>query len=89
MRQNYADMSLDADKVYLTYTYTAKLLLQMHECHQAYDRGSDLPNNEVCVEEALQYFFLMTHAKHYDADNEFIAPAFEYLDAEVYEVQCV
>ena len=72
-----------------TYKCTAKLLLQMSECYQAYDRGSDLPNNEVCVEEGLQYFFLMTHAKHYDSDNQFIAPSFEYLGAEVFEVQFV
>ena len=65
---------------------TPKLQLQMRECYQAYDRGSDLPNNEVCLEEGLQYFFLMSHIKHYDTDNEYIAPSFEYLDPEIYEV---
>jgi|LauGreDrversion4_1035100.scaffolds.fasta_scaffold1306676_1 hypothetical protein len=59
----------------------------MHECHQAYKRGSDLANIELFVEEGLQYFFIMSQIRHYDTSKQYIGPAFEILDDAEMQVE--
>jgi hypothetical protein len=58
----------------------------MRECYQAYQRGSDLVNIELFVEEGQQYFFIMSHIRHYDTSKEYIGPSFEFLDPAIYQV---
>lgn len=58
----------------------------MRECYQAYQRASDLANIELFVEEGQQYFFIMSHIRHYDTSEEYIGPSFEFLDPAIYQV---
>lgn len=46
---------------------------QMTRCYESFESGTDL-DKELCVREALLYFFLLKNTKNYDKTNDYILP---------------
>lgn len=47
---------------------------QMEANYHSYERCTDFPK-DMCLKEAMQYYFLLKHIKNYDKGNEYISPA--------------
>jgi len=55
---------------------------QMKACYHVYQKNQDLPKAR-CLEEGQSYYRILVHSKHYDRQNEFIAPALEHVPPKI------